>query len=424
MSRRLIVAGVVVVLALAGLGVGVAWRDGPTPCGAGVTTTRDGVVSPLAQDDAPPRLVEAVARVGEVVGSVGYDYRPVQLSAYAVGLGVRVVDDPRLTLLDDATGAPRWSIAVGTQQSTFDADDDSYVVVTLPGDAPPDVVAHDLATGERRWCATLDGEAAGTVSTALQPDGSVVVLRSGDEGARLTRVGAEAETWETSPQAGAGDYLGPLDDARLLLGGSALPDLLDPGALEALPAGDRLVAVAVADGASSWTLEQPAGTDVHVVGVTDDRVLLTRAVAGEGQPGLVALDLEGREVWSATPSRGTAFDATVRGDRVVVRAGSRWAAYDTRDGSPLWDFEVPRSPQFLPYGATLASMPSLDADTLLVGSTEALVSLDLATGARTSTPLPTDGLATTYWPQRVVASPSLIGVVTNTGTVVVRRPRM
>lgn len=421
MRRGWLLGGVVLVLALTGLGVGVAWRDGERACGAAVTSyDAAGSFTPF-DDSAPPPLVDALGDDDAVLASRGYDYeQEVQLSAYDAGLGVRLRDRDRFTLLaldDGGDLAPRWSVAVGTAASAFDADDQTYLVVTLPEDEPPDLVALDLADGERRWCLATDTDPAARVATQLLDDGSVVALLDGE---RLLRAGASGHQWQQRVAAGRGDHLGLLDDERVLVGGSALPDVLDPAAREGLGAGVRLQARGL-DGSTSWSREEPAGTDVHVVGTTGSRVLLTRLEDGDAQPSLVALDHAGREVWSTVPAAGTAFDATVRGDRVVVRAGSTWTAYDAAGGERLWRFEVPGERQLLPYGAVLDAMPSLDADTLLVPATDALLRLDLRTGRRRATPLPTDGLATTYWPYRAVAPPGLLAVATNTGTVVVRR---
>lgn len=421
MRRGWLLAGVALVLALTGLGVGLAWRDGERACGAAVTSY-DAAASASPFDGSAPRpLVEALGGGTEVLGSRGYDYdQEVQLSAYDVGLGVRLRDSNRFTMLaaDDAGAlVPQWSVAVGTTSSAFDADDERYLVVTLPEDGAPELVALDLAGGERRWCLPLGTDPATEVATQLLADGSVVVLL---DGTRLLRADATGRQWEQRVVAGRGDHLGLLDDARVLVGGRALPDLLDPAALEGLGAGVRLQALGL-DGRAAWSYEEPAGADVHVVGTTPSRVLLTRVSTDDAQPALVALDHEGREVWSTTPAAGTAFDATVRGDRVVVRAGGTWTAYDADGGRRLWRFRVPETPQLLPYGAVLDAMPSLDADTMLLGATGALVSLDLRTGRRRSVPLPTDGVATTYWPYQAVAPPGLLAVATNTGAVVVRR---
>lgn len=421
--------GLVLVLVLTGVGVVVAWRSEERPCGAAVATyDAASSTSPFADPAEPAdrRLVRALGRYGEVVGAYGYDYEPPQVTSYAAGLGVRLRDDNRFTLLDDTTLEPRWSAAVGTPSSTFDRSGSEYVVVTLPADSAPEVVALDLGSGERRWCASLGGDPVTDepVSTRVLDDGSVLVLVGGDSGQRLLRVGADGTAWTSEPAAGAGDRLETsADDDLVVAGGSPLTDLLDPGALAGNDDEVALAGVAVDDGATRWTVPGGQGRDLSLAGVAGDgTVVVVEAVDGEEQPTLVGRSPDdGSERWRVAPARGTAFDTTVRGDRVLVRAGSTWTAYGAADGERLWTFSAPSTPQYLPYGTVLDALPSLDPDTLLVGGTEALVTLDLRDGSRRSVPLPTDGVATTYWPVALAASPSLVAVVTNTATVVVRR---
>ncbi len=105
-----------------------------------------------------------------------------------------------------------------------------------------------------------------------------------------------------------------------------------------------------------------------------------------------------------------------------MRAKNRWSAYDIENGHRLWTRVLPDKPQLLPYGFELDSIPMLDEDHALIGTTTALRTLDLRTGAMTSpAPLPTDGINTTYWPYQLAVSAGLIAVATNTGAVVVRR---
>ena len=98
-------------------------------------------------------------------------------------------------------------------------------------------------------------------------------------------------------------------------------------------------------------------------------------------------------------------------------------AANTRRNSPAasgWRSAYSDRPQFFPYGFTLDAQPMLDAGHLLLGTTTAVRSLDLATGRMTSYPLPTDGINTTYWPYQLAVTGNLVTVVTNTGAVVLR----
>lgn len=422
----------VVAVVAAGVGTWLTRREPAPGCGAEVVSydaqrSRSPFLDDAARraepderrDELVSTLDDGGGPVGEVLGAVGYDYEQwAQVGGYAQGIGVRTRDDPAFTMLDDETLAPRWSVTVGTQRSTYDADDSRYVVLTLPGDRSPDVVVLDAGTGERRWCARLGGDPLpreAEVSTALLDDGLVVLA-----GGRLTRIGADGPGWERGVRLTGTDHLGPFAGG-LLVGGSPLPDLLDPEALQRREAGPALALVDTSEGDVRWTTRTPAGTGVSVVGTAADRAVLTRWRSGDAQASLVALDADGREAWSVVPARGTAYDATVLAGRVLVRAGTRWSAYDVEDGRRLWTFTVPTSPQFLPYGSTLAAVPLLDDHHALVAGTDALHVLDLRTGRRTSTPLPTDGVSTTYWPYAVALSPSLVAVATNTATVVARR---
>ncbi|KQT90719.1 hypothetical protein ASG49_13265 [Marmoricola sp. Leaf446] len=422
----------VVAVVAAGVGTWLTRREAAPGCGAEVTSYAaadsaspflDAEARAADPDERRDRLVEVLQEdggpVGEVLGAVGYDYQQwAQVGGYGQGIGVRTRDDPDFTMLDDRTLEPRWSVAVSTQRSTYDADDSRYVVLTLPTQHAPDVVVLDADSGERRWCARLGGEALSreaAVSTQLLDDG--VAVLAGD---LLTRLGPDGPGWERETTLTGTDFLGSLDGG-LLVGGSPLTDLLDPAALERREAGPALALLDADTGQARWTDDLPAGAGVSVVGTTQDRAVLTRWDAGDAEGRLVALDTDGREAWSVVPARGTAYDATVRAGRVLVRAGTRWSAYDTTDGRRLWAFSVPATPQFLPYGSELAAVPLLDDDHVLVAGTDALHVLDLRTGRRTSTPLPTDGVSTTFWPYAVALSPSLVALATNTGAVVARR---
>ncbi len=381
---------------------------------------RDALVRTLAADPAP---------VGEVVGAVGYHYEQwAQLSAYAQGLGVRTRDNPDFTMLDDRTLRPLWSVQVDSEQSTYDASERRYLVATLPATAPPDLVALDAGSGERRWCATLgDDPVTGSDAFATQilDDGSVVALRPGPgDRERVTRLDGRTGkvVWSRSLDADAGDYLGAVGAHGLLLGGRAADGLLDDASLRRRPDGNALVMLDDRDGSTTWTRPFPAGEDVHVVGVGADGSTYVQArKAGELSGRLVAFDPDGTPLWSVVPARGAAYDVTLRGDRLLVRVQAGFAAYAARDGRRLWTRTIPQRGQYFPYGFQLDAVPSLDADHLLLGTTEALRTLDLRDGGMTVAALPTDGIATTYWPYAVVVTDRLIGVATNTGAVVVRR---
>ena len=185
MSRRGWVSlGVVAVLVLAGaVVVGlVGSRQG---CGSAVTSVsaarsdspfldeagrkqqpdanRDRAVASLGAAPSPP--------FGPVLGAVGYDYQQwAQLSSYAQGIGVRTRDNPDFTMLDDHTLKPLWSVQVDTKRSTYDADDSTYLVATLPSTGSPDLVALDARTGRRTWCAVAGRPARRRQPPPRHPD--------------------------------------------------------------------------------------------------------------------------------------------------------------------------------------------------------------------------------------------------------------
>jgi outer membrane protein assembly factor BamB len=434
-----LVAGAVV---LAGAGAVAVTRLGHECGGAVESIPASSSTSPFLDADERAeqpdrdrdRLVAALEAApppfGEVLGAVGYHYEQwAQVSAYAQGIGIRTRDNPDFTMLDEAKLQPMWSVEVRTKKSTYDASDRSYFVATLPPDTAPDVVRLSADTGRRQWCAALEGPRVGgddPFATQILPDQSVAVLGPSDgEKERLFRLSAEdgSELWARSFDADSGDFLGEMGEDTLLVGGREQFRLFDPESLADRPEGPALVIVSTKDGRTIWTKRAPAGSDLHVLGTDPEarRAFVQERTADDGQARLTALNSDGDQIWSTTPTREATFDAALMSGRILVRAGNRWSAYDTEDGRRLWTRLLPERPQFLPYGFELNSVPLLDPDHALIGGTTALHTLDLRTGAMTSARLPTDGINTTYWPYQVAVSGGLIAVATNTGAVVVRR---
>ena len=386
---------------------------------------------PDPERDTLVRALEAAPPpVGEVVGAVGYHYEQwAQVSAYSQGIGVRTRDDPDFTMLDDQTLRPRWSVAVTTPRSAYDADDRRYLVAPFPQDGPAEVVALDAATGDRAWCAQVGGAAVGAedpFATAVLPGGDVAVLTPGADGEeRVVRLGGRDGSlgWERTLDADAGDFLGDLGEGTLLAGGRSQPALFDAEDVGRRPAGVALVLLSARDGTTRWTMRQPAGSDVHVLGTDPGSgiAVVVEWIPSRGTTRLIALDRAGNQEWFAVPARSPYFDATLRAGRVLVRAGDVWSAYALDSGRRLWQRTVPAEPQFLPYGFELDSVPLLDDDHVLIGGTTALHTLDLRDGRLSSVALPTDGINTTYWPYQVAVSPGLVALATNTGAVVFRR---
>jgi outer membrane protein assembly factor BamB len=382
---------------------------------------RDTLVRTLQGDPAP---------VGDVLGAVGYHYEQwAQVSSYEQGIGVRTRDNPDFTMLDDRTLKPRWSVQVGTERSAYDASARRYVVATMTGDRSPDVVALDAGTGERRWCTSLETgavHAGDPFATQVLDDDGVAVLTAGTgEKEHLVRLNGRSGLlgWQRTIDADSGDFVGDMGGDTLLVGGRPQFELFDARSMSRRRAGPALVLVRAGDGSTVWTRQAPAGVDVHVLGTDpESRTAFVQEWNSQTKSTrLLALDEQGNQLWYAVPARGGYFDAALRSGRILVRAGDRWSAYDITNGDLLWQRTMPRKPQFLPYGFELDSVPLLDEDHVLLGTTAALRTLDLSTGAMTSAALPTDGISTTYWPYQVAVSPGLIAVATNTGAAVVRR---
>jgi outer membrane protein assembly factor BamB len=378
------------------------------------------------RDRAVASLGTAPPPFGPVVGAVGYDYEQwAQISAYAQGIGIRTRDNPDFTMLDDHTLRPLWSVRVATKHSAYDADRDTYLVATMPKDGSPDLVDLNARTGARRWCSRLGGphvSAAAPFATQLLDDGGVVVLGPGTHGRqRIVRLDHEGnQKWAKQVRAEKGDYLGLVGEGLLVSGGRPDYELAD---LHGLRGGaSRLVALDLESGRTAWQTPELNGSGSHVVGTDNGLVLVLQRNAESGVEVLVAYDEQGAVAWSVLPALPAPLDVALRSGRLLVRQGSRFAAYSAETGRLLWRRTMPTRPQFLPYGFQLDDVPLLDDQHALIGSTTGLRVLDLATGALGPTaPLPTDGINTTYWPYEVAVSDHLVAVATNTSAVVMSR---
>ena len=138
---------------------------------------------------------------------------------------------------------------------------------------------------------------------------------------------------------------------------------------------------------------------------------------------MFALSDAGEETWSVAPE-DAAYEATLRDGVVVMKSAAKLYGYDATSGKQLWSQPVPTDRTYFPYGFTLGQMPSLDDTHVLMPTTTDLVVLDVRDGSEEHYPLPVDGVSTTYWPYQLLATPALLGVVTNTGAVVTRRNPM
>jgi outer membrane protein assembly factor BamB len=384
-------------------------------------------------DDRLDTLSGAVGAMGppfgDVVAGVGYDYDQ-WLHAYATDAGVLAFtkNNAPVTLLDAHTLKPRWSLRPDSKRIAWDASGDRFLLLDLSAKDATAVSAYDVADGHRVWCASLDQHNASgdPVSTAFL-DGGDVVTALPDGGSKdgskntvvLTRLSGRTgkAVWSrSSTGVGRADYLGPLTGDLLVAGGTEefrLAEQTPDG-----KGGPAITALSAADGKPAWTWNADRGSVVHVVGVDSGRLVAVER--GANGVRLFALSAEGKELWSTVPE-DAAYEATLRDGVVVTKSASALHGYDDETGKQLWKQEVPTDRTYFPYGFTLGQMPSLDDAHVLVPTTTDLVALDVHDGTEQHFALPVDGISTTYWPYQLLASPDLIGVVTNTGAVLARR---
>jgi hypothetical protein len=359
---------------------------------------------------------------GDVLGGVGYDYDQ-WLHLYGVDGGMLAFtkNNAPVTLLDAQSLKPRWSLRPDSKRIAWDASGDRFLLLDLSAKHATRVSAYDETDGHRVWCASLDQEQASgePVSTTFLDDGDVLAALPDHDKVALTRLSAASgrRTWSRSYTGlDRADFVGALTDDLVLAGGTEEFRLAEqaPDAR----GGPAITALAASNGDPAWTWTAPAGSLVHVVGVDSGRVVaVVRATAGRHQ---FALSDSGDQLWSTVP-QDAAYEATLRGGVVVMKSDAALYGYDDETGKLLWKKSVPTDHTYFPYGFTLGQMPSLDDTHVLVPTTTDLVALDVRDGSQVAYPLPVDGINTTYWPYQLLATPDLLGVVTNTGAVVARR---
>jgi len=377
-------------------------------------------------DDRLDRLAGAVedldAPFGDVVAGVGYDYDQ-WLHVYGTEKGILAFtkNNAPVTLLDADSLKARWSLRPESKRIAWDASGDRFLLLDLAKGEATRVSAYDMADGRRVWCASLGQEQASgdPVATTFLGDGDVLTALPDGPKVALTRLsaGTGKEVWSRSYSGLArADYLGPLTDQLVVAGGSEefqlaeqAPDAKGGPAIAALDAGD---------GSPAWSWSAEPGAIAHVVGVDSGLVVVVER--GPGGVRMLALSDDGTQRWSTEPE-DAAYETTLRDGVVVMKSASALYGYDAQTGEQLWKKPVPTDRTYFPYGFTLGQMPSLDDAHLLVPTTTDLVVLDVHDGSQVTYPLPVDGINTTYWPYQLLATPDLLGVVTNTGAVVARR---
>jgi hypothetical protein len=359
---------------------------------------------------------------GDVLRGVGYDYDQ-WLHLYGVDGGVLAFtkNNAPVTLLDARSLEPRWSLRPDSKRIAWDASGGRFLLLDLSAKHATRVSAYDESDGHRIWCASVDQEQASgePVSTTFLDNGDVLTALPDHDRVALTRLSAATgkKIWSRS-YAGIGraDFVGALTDDLVLAGGTEEFRLAEqaPDA----KAGPAITALAAGDGNPTWTWSAHDGSLVHVVGVDSGRVIaVERSTAGVR---LFALSDSGDELWSTVP-QDAAYEATLRDGVVVMKSAAALYGYDDETGELLWKKPVPTDHTYFPYGFTLGQMPSLDDTRVLVPTTTDLVVLDVHDGSQVAYPLPVDGINTTYWPYQLLATPDLLGVVTNTGAIVAAR---
>jgi len=421
----LVVVGVVVVVV----------RTQVAPCRDQVTAAPRSPLLGLAKMRQQPdgRLDTLTAAVdamgapfGGVVAGVGYDYDQ-WLHVYGIdgALLTFTKDNARMTVLGPDDLQPSWSLTPSSRRIAWDGSGGRLLVLDLSAKDRTRASAYDVADGDRVWCAELgqeqkDGQPVAT--TFLSHGDVVTALPDGDGRVALTRLSGRTgkQVWSRS-YAGLGraDYLGPLTGDVLLAGGTEEFRLADQQPKSA--GGAVISGIDSADGRTVWSWRAPENSAVHVVGVDDGRVIAVERTADGVR--LFALSDTGQQLWS-TSSLDLAYETALRGGVVLTKSRAALYGYDARTGKPLWHHAVPTDRTYFPYGFTLAQMPSLDDDHVLVPTTTSLAVLDVHDGSQVDHPLPVDGVSTTYWPYQLLATPDLLGVVTNTGAVLARRSPM
>jgi outer membrane protein assembly factor BamB len=407
----------------------VVVRTTSVPCRDDVVTSpRSPLLRPAGMAEQPDerldRLATAVdamgAPFGEVLGGVGYDYGQ-WLHLYGVddGLVAFTKDNAQVTVLDPGNLTPRFALRPASRRIAWDALGQDLLLLDLSAGDDTRVSSYSLADGRRLWCAQVDQkhQAGQPVATTFVDHDVLTALPDGGRIALTRLSGRNGEQQWSRSYAGMdrADYLGPLTDGLVVAGGSEEFRLAEQSGTKGGPV---ITAVDDTTGSPAWTWRADPGTTAHVVGV--DAGLVVVVARGPGGVRMFALSDQGVERWSIAPT-DAAFEATLRGDTVLMKSAAALYAYDATTGQPRWRKDLPADRTYFPYGFALAQMPSLDEEHVLMPTTTELVVLDVRDGSEQAYPLPVDGISTTYWPYQLAVTQDAIGVVTNTGGVVVRR---
>lgn len=377
---------------------------------------------------ADPRVTELANQlqaIGPTMAGVGYDHdRWLNLAALEHDLVAWTKRNPTWTVLDGQTLNPRWGAKSPPAGMTWTASTKRFYAVEVGKRVR--VNALRISDGRADWCTTLAGPArndqvatAVTTSATAAADGLIVASPS-KAGATLTRLSGSSgkPVWKRTLATLPSSIISP-DEQTLVVGGKDFGAAFDPEQISrAKPA--QLQAFQPDDGTPKWVWTAPRPGTLQILGA--DRGAVAVALVTPNRVFVSRVNREGvaRALFSLP---GQDLQATVRDKMLITREqlpGERLTGRDAATGKIRWQQPIPRQPQYFPYGYDLASAPSVDAQHLLLGTTEALVVLNTHTGQRTSYALPTDGINTTFWPYQVVLTGDgrSTGVVTNTGAVV------
>ena len=245
-----------------------------------------------------PVALDAVSRTGVTVGD---------------GMAYLGVNGGTIYAVDLAKGKVAWTAELGRPVATQPAFTDGTVVVGLQAsreEPHPTVVALDAATGEERWRADDESQAA-IVSTASIADGTVYVAFTGgqessidafalDTGGRRWRTrfprffdltattppvvtddavyvtDAQGETYRLDPATGTRTWEFALNEGVLRTAPIAVGDHVLVGTIDG-----SLVALEASGGDLVWR-DDGDGFPLRALAVAGDRVIAVRAGAGAG----------------------------------------------------------------------------------------------------------------------------------------------
>lgn len=430
-TYRLVVLGLALALIVVGGALFAVRMIWPPSCAAEKV---DAAVSPLQSaevmqqrpDADRDRTVAAVNAMGAPFGPVvaGRDYYYDQfLRLYGVPGGVLAwtKNSAPVTLLDDETLDPRWSLKPTAKRTAWDVSEDKFLLLDLEEKGPVTIGQFGLRDAARDWCveADLTHREGDPVSTAFLDDGDVVLALPDGGGIALLRLDGDDgdEQWARKlATADRADYVGSPSGSLLVVGGSEESRLTDPAV--GTSTSSAITGIDPADGSTTWTWDDGPGSTLHVVGDVAGRlVVMVRNKAGID---LVGISGQGKELWrTLLPAGGR--QTTLRGQVVLTRSDAGLTAYDALTGTKRWSRAIPADKPSIPLGFTLGQMPSVDAEHLLLPTVSSLELLDLTDGTSTSFAMPTEGLSSDYFAYQLLASDRHLGVVTNTGAVVAAR---